>query len=205
MKNAKKFFIFLVVLALVSAPAFSLPLLDKISSRFSASDSLEEPVPEEPVEEPISLQEEPVESSETVSEETLTQLSNVLTDLETASRLSKNQLSELIAQLEVIKAQYEVLVADYEAKEAALDEQQRINAEQADALAKELKSKFFANTTLGVSFEDGPLFSVGANAGMRFGKGMLVSVGASLPVYDLKAIEVDFRKTQLNLSLGWEW
>ena len=111
-----------------------------------------------------------VESSETARSETSDALSNLLEDLSDNSRLTKQQLSALISQLEVIEEDFKVMAADSEAKDKTIE-----------ALAKKANSvKFFVNAGGVIGFKNSvPTLGAVGNFGIKLGNGMHNTGGES--------------------------
>lgn len=194
----KKLSVFLLVLLLVCSCAWAFP--GKKSSEESAPES--SPVEEAPVtseelwEEVLSQT-----SSETEQSEMSEALSNLLEDLQSNSRLTKSQLSELILKLEALQSDIEVVNADSRAKD-----------EQIKALAnKAYGFHFFANAGAVVGFKDAkPTLGGVFNIGIKFGGGWTMGTGIQ---YQLMTFEgekkFDFSwnidKLSITATMGYEW
>lgn len=231
MKVSRIFLASLVLFVFVCSSLFALPSFG--GSKKVSSDASPEPVAEEPQPiqvTPIESQEVqpvlvlPLASSSTTEQENISaQLSATLTDLETASRLNKKQLSELITDLELVQADIEVMQADAEEKRAHIAELEEANAKQADDLAylqgrydKETSLKKYFNLTALCGWEgDDLLYGLGGNVGLRTGKGLLIGVGCQYMLGKVDAIGfgdisdavTDPHKSNLMVtaSIGWEW
>ena len=195
----KKLSVFLLVLCLVCSCVWAFP--GKKSSEESAPES--SPVAEETPATSEELWEEVQSqiSSEIEQNEMSEALSNLLEDLQSNSRLTKSQLSELILRLEELQSDVEIVNADSRAKD-----------EQIKALAaKAYGFHFYANVGAVVGFKDAkPTLGGVLNVGFKFGGGWTVGTGIQ---YQLMTFEegkkFDFSwnidKLSITATMGYEW
>lgn len=142
-----------------------------------------------------------VEPSETAQSETSEALSNLLEDLSDNSRLTKQQLSALISQLEVIEEDFKVMAADSEAKDKTIE-----------ALAKKANSvKFFVNAGGVIGFKNSvPTLGAVGNFGIKLGNGMQFQTGVQYQFITLgenRKIDLswDLDKLSIAATVGYEW
>lgn len=193
----KRLSVLLLVLLLVSSCVWAFP--GKSSSGKSVTESSEKPVEEtseelwDKVQSQISSEIEPSETSEA--------LSNLLEDLQSNSRLTKSQLSELILKLEELQTDIEIVNADSKAKD-----------EQIAALAsKAYGFHFYVNGGAVLGFKDAkPTLGAVLNVGVKFGGGWTAGTGAQ---YQLITFDSDKKfdlswnidKLSITATVGYEW
>lgn len=219
--------IFLVSLVLASCSCASVCALPSFGRERTLSSPVLAEAPAEPVQAtPIVQQEQPAvlepaqASSSTPEPVTMpAQLSEVLTDLERASRMNKKELSELISNLEKVEADIKLMQADAEEKATRIEELENANGKQADDLAylqgkydRETSTKSFASVSGLMRFEDEkPILGCGGTLGIRFGTGLMASMGMQyfLGTFDqVKSFDLDLTnldRLQYVVSVGWEW
>lgn len=178
-----------------------------------------EPVPvvvEEAVPVEVSEEPQPVTPSETEQQKESEELSKLLQNLETTSRMNKDQVEELVTTLELVRDDYAIVMADAEEKQAIIDELADENAALADQVAymkgrydKAISTRFFTNAGLAIGFKNNlPTWGAVANFGARFGNGMTISAGAQYmvgnfvpPVFNSWALD----NLSVNFTVGYEF
>lgn len=193
----RKLSVLCLALLLVCSCAWAFPF-SKASSGKSGAESSE--APQESSEELWDKVQSQI-SSETEQSGTSEALSNLLEDLQSNSRLTKSQLSELISKLEELQSDIEIVNADSRAKD-----------EQIAALAKKANGfHFFVNGGAVLGFKDAkPTIGAVANVGVKFGGGWTAGTGVQYQVLSFDSenkfdLSWNIDKLSITATIGYEF
>ena len=221
MKTTKRIVTLLLVLLLACACAWAFPKKESSPSLSTSSAPKESvttaPVPQAQAAVSTSQEVTQVLEQSCVSEpdKTSEALSTLLGDLQSNSRLTSKQLTELITQLEKIYSDFELVANDSTVKEEIIATIKEMNQKQADDIAyfkglydKEASTKFFANVGAVLGFKSLlPTIGVSAEMGLRIGSGFTIGVGAQYTLFEGTQFkpEWDLDKLAITGKIGWEW
>lgn len=154
-------------------------------------------------------------TSEIAPDKTSEKLSTLLGDLQSNSRLTSKQLTDLISQLELIQSDFDMVATDSASKEEIISTIQQLNQKQADDIAylkgmydRESGTKFFANVGAVLGFKAAqPTFGATAEMGMRIGNGLTIGFGGQYILFENQTFSPAWNIDKLSITgkVGWEW
>lgn len=178
----KKYFMFFVVLVLVSVQVFAWPLKS--------------------TEKEVTPNEETIQNvSSEKSTETLTVLETQSTNSLTASDL-EGRTVVMGKDLATLKEQFYTLE---DSVALLIEDNRKLNEE----LDKEKGQKFFADLGLAFGVSEGSImYGAVGDIGMRFGKGLMLKLGGQYMLgsfSDITKFNWSIDNLTVNATIGWEW
>ena len=185
---ARKYFMFFVVLVLVSVQVFAWPTKTEKAVVTEAS--------------PVVAEENSVSPSSEMQKTVSTDYSEILTKLDSQKVVLGSDLQTLKDDVGSMASALTILIADNRALNDSL-------AEVTGKYEKANGTKFFADLGAAFGFKSEKIqYGFVGDMGLRFGKGLLVKTGVQYMLGDVGKIEMptwDIGALTVSATVGWEW
>ena len=194
----RKSLIFLSVLLLASFSLWAFPGRVTGSPETRPTDTLAQEVQEGELKTDSGIQEEPISielpASSAVQEATA--------KAEAGKRLTSDEVSAILAELDAAKADYAALEATSKSKDAAIDSLARENSRLKD----ETGTKAYIMLDGIIGFEDmAPEYGLGLTIGTRLGNSLMLELGADYMIGGTWQDAMDFSLDDFTFRCGIGW